>query len=118
MVYHSQEEGFTKIPNKILEVLPQLKLTVYELKVILVIIRKTNGWNKEADWISLSQFYEATGILKPNISRSLKNLEQRNIIIRNNRQIGLQINVDKWIQKPQRLRNNRVTLRNTHKDII
>ena len=101
----------TQIPNEILEALYQKKLTVYELKVLLVIIRKTCGWDKETDWISLSQFYEETGILKQNVSRTLKKLKGRNIIIRNNRYVGLQEDFEKWRQEPQQLRN-------IHRDII
>ncbi len=33
-----------------------------ELKILLVIIRKTKGWNKEFDGISISQFQKFTGI--------------------------------------------------------
>ena len=111
MVNHSREDCFTKIPNKILEALSQTKLTSYEYRVLLFIIRKTYGWNKETDWIALSQFYESTGILKPNISRTLKKLERRNIIIRGDRKhIGLQKDYRRWKQEPQRLRNSRVTV--------
>jgi len=112
MVNYSREEGFTKIPNKILETLYQIKLTVYEYRVLFVIIRKTNGWNKDTDWIALSQFYEGTGILKQNVSRTLNKLERRNIIIRSDhRHIGLQKNVNSWRQEPKQLRN-------IHRDII
>ena len=97
MVNHSREDGFTKIPNKILEALCTTKLTVYEYRILLFIIRKTNGWDRETDWIALSQFYEGTGILKQNVSRTLKKLERRFIIIRkSNHHLGLQKNVEKW----------------------
>lgn len=106
MVNHSREEGFTKIPNKILEALSYTKLTVYEYRVLLFIMRKTYGWKKETDWIALSHFNEGTGILKPNVSRTLKKLERRFIIIRDNRRhVGLQKNINMWREEPQQLRN-------------
>lgn len=110
MVNPSREEGFTKIPNEILDVLSFMKLTAYEYRVLLFIIRKTYGWNKETDWISLSQFSEGTGILKQNISRTLKKLERRFIIIRtSNRHVGLQKNYYKWRKELQRSHNSYAT---------
>ena len=104
MANHRTEDGFTKIPNKILEALCTTKLTIYEYRVLLLIIRKTYGWDKETDWIALSQFYEQTGILKQNVSRTLKKLERRFIIIKNIRQVGLQKNVERWRQEPRQSR--------------
>ena len=111
MANHQKENGFTQIPNEILEALYQTKLTVYEYRVLLFIIRKTYGWDRETDWIALSQFYESTGILKQNVSRTLKKLERRNIIIKSNRHIGIQKTIYACSLEPQQLRN-------TYRDII
>lgn len=113
MTNHRIENNFTKIPNEILEALYETKLTVYEYRVLLFIIRKTYGWNKETDRIALSQFSEGTHIHeKSNVSRTLRKLERRNIIIRkSNHHIGLQKTCYAWRQEPKQLRN-------THRDII
>ena len=112
MANHRNDNGFTQIPNEILEALYQTKLTIDEYRVLLLIIRKTYGWNKETDWIALSKFYEETGILKQNVSRALKKLERRNIIIRkSNHHIGIQKTCYAWRQEPKELCN-------THRDII
>ena len=91
------EDGYTRVANELLEAIARIKLCAYETKVLIFIIRKTYGWNKKTDWIALSQIAENTNILKPNVSRTLRSLKQRNIIIRDNhRQVGLQKDYEKW----------------------
>ncbi|NMB81592.1 MAG: replication protein, partial [Ignavibacteria bacterium] len=60
------ENGFTKIANEILEKLSQTYISANEWQVLIVILRRTYGFNKKSDWISNSQFSEATGIAKSN----------------------------------------------------
>jgi phage replication O-like protein O len=91
------EDGFTKVSNELLEALARTRLCSYESRILIFIIRKTYGWKKKKDWIALSQISEGTNILKPNVSRTLKKLENRNIIIRgDHRHIGLQKDYEKW----------------------
>ncbi|MFC2018857.1 replication protein [Chloroflexota bacterium] len=91
------ENGFTKIPNEILEPLARTKLSPYESRVLLLVLRKTYGWHKELDWISLSQISMGTGIAKPNVCRTIKRLKERNIITRpDSKHIGFQKDCTKW----------------------
>jgi len=63
-----------QIPNQLVdEYLTELNGN--ELKILLVIIRKTKGWNKEFDGISISQFQKFTGIKdERTIRKSIKKL--------------------------------------------
>ena len=63
-----------QIPNQLVdEYLDQLNGN--ELKILLVVIRKTKGWNKEYDGISISQFKQLTGIKdERTIRKSIKKL--------------------------------------------
>jgi phage replication O-like protein O len=71
---------FTAIPNEILDVLlPHLKPS--ELKVLLVIIRKTYGWHKRKDWISINQFVSMTGLSSKSVSSSLQTLEEQHVVL-------------------------------------
>ena len=91
------ENNFTQVPNDILEALARTHLSPYESNVILFIIRKTFGWNKTEDWISLSQIAEGTKIAKPNVCRTLNSLKRRNIIERPDRwHVGLQLDHTFW----------------------
>ncbi len=90
-------QRFTRVPNEILEALARTHLSPYESKIIFFIIRKTYGWNKTEDWISLSQIVEGTGIAKPNVSRTLNSLKRRNIIERPDRwHVGFQLDHTLW----------------------
>jgi phage replication O-like protein O len=72
---------FTRIANKILDILASVNLTGSELRVVLFIIRKTYGYNKKEDLISLSQIKEGTEISKRNIIYILQNLEAKKILM-------------------------------------
>ncbi|MEE6030655.1 replication protein [Avibacterium paragallinarum] len=50
-----------QLPNSVVDDLIR-DLTGSELKCYLVIVRKTKGWNKEYDAISISQLMEVTGL--------------------------------------------------------
>lgn len=77
-----EQEGFTKIPNEILEEMARSPVFCHRTRILVAILRKTAGWNKVEDWISLSQFEGITGIEKPNVCRALKQLLQAKIIIK------------------------------------
>lgn len=76
------ENGYTKISNEILDQLIRIKINSDALKVSLFVIRKTYGFNKKQDRISLSQFVLATQLKKSVICRALTRLNNMNIIIR------------------------------------
>jgi phage replication O-like protein O len=69
------------IPNDVLDALVKYRVPGEEMKCLLFIIRKTLGWNKKSDHISISQFHQATEINKSNIIRALRRLELKNLII-------------------------------------
>lgn len=51
------------------------------VKLYLVIVRKTRGWGKEMDSISLSQFEKFTGKSRPTVVSALKELIKHGIVI-------------------------------------
>ena len=74
------ENGYIKIATEIWEALIRYRLSGEEMKCLMFIIRKTYGWHKKQDEISLSQFIEATGMAKSSVCRAIKNLKTKNII--------------------------------------
>lgn len=76
----------TPVPNLIFDTfLPSLNKS--ELKVLLVIIRQTNGWidrrtgkRKQFDWIASSQFERKTGLKKRIISIAIDSLVNKGLI--------------------------------------
>lgn len=93
------ENGFTKIANEILEKLSQTYISANEWQVLIVILRRTYGFNKKSDWISNSQFSEATGIAKSNVTRVLNRLEKKRIVIRTDNTLSFNKNYAEWEDK-------------------
>lgn len=83
----SELSRITPVPNAVFdEFLPRLKLA--ELKILLVVIRQTLGWEdkqnengrKHQDWISSSQMRKKTGCSERAISTAIESLARKNII--------------------------------------
>jgi phage replication O-like protein O len=71
--------NYTQTPNDLFdEMLPDMGLS--ELKVVLVIIRKTKGWHKERDRISLSQLMKLTGLSRQGVLDGILRAMQRGIV--------------------------------------
>jgi len=79
MTFKLPAPNYTQVPNIFLdEWLP--KLTPVETKVLFVIMRKTFGWHKIRDQISLSQLEKSTGSLRQAILKATKSLQEKNLI--------------------------------------
>jgi len=90
-------EGYIPIPNSIFDKYLG-ELTSSEFSVLMAIIRKTWGWNKTEDRISVSQISTATNLTNKTIINSLKVLEQKKIIStkkRHNRTTKIRLRLDK-----------------------
>ena len=71
--------NFTQTPNALFdEWLP--KLGMAELKVLMVIMRKTFGWHKVRDRISLSQLQKITGLERTHVCKGIKGLIEKQLI--------------------------------------
>ena len=80
---------FTRIHNDILGALAKSHLTGQEIRILLFLLRKTYGWNKKEDAISLSQFAEGIGIKhSQKVVSILSGLLSKKIIYRN-KKVGL-----------------------------
>jgi len=74
------ENGYLKIANEIVDFLCRYRIPGEEMLCLWVIIRKTYGWNKKADYISLTQFEQLTELKRANVIRALKSLQSKNIV--------------------------------------
>ena len=73
--------NYTQSPNIVYdEWLPHL--TFVELKVLMVIIRKTFGWHKIRDRISISQLVKSTGSTDTNVVKAANSLQKRGLILK------------------------------------
>ncbi|PHI40996.1 hypothetical protein CBG46_10045 [Actinobacillus succinogenes] len=68
-------------PNAIVDELMR-HLTGVEFKCYSLVVRKTTGWGKDCDAISISQFVEFTGAGKTQVIDACKSLVDRGLFIR------------------------------------
>ena len=74
------EDGYIRIANELFDAVLK-KLTSYRhIKVVLAILRKTYGYQKKEDDITISQLAELTGIHRNNVGAAIKELEQMRVI--------------------------------------
>lgn len=73
---------YTRIPNKILEALysEDIRFTSRQFKVLLFIIRRTYGWNKYAEYISLSSMAKAINVKRPNVCNAVSDLRKMGVL--------------------------------------
>lgn len=92
------ENGFTKIANELLIALARHNLSPYEFRVLMAVIRKTYGWSKKEDFISVSQIQEITNLDRRNVSRAKKSLIKKKIlIITDKTMLAFNKNYDDWL---------------------
>lgn len=82
------EHGFTRIANELLEALARIRVPGEARQVLDTILRKTYGYSKKEDAVSLSQFHLATGLSKSHICDALKKLKAMNLITENGNDIA------------------------------
>ena len=102
MVVNPQlENGYTQIANELIEALARFNLSPYESRLLWYIARKTYGYQKKTDAISLGQFALGTGIPVSNVIRTLKKLENRHFITKSKDfyicEYGINKHYDQWL---------------------
>ena len=65
--------GFTAVPNIILDSCSRL-LSPNEFLILMLIVRKTVGWHKSIDTISLTQFMKCTNLSRNTCIKAIKKL--------------------------------------------
>ena len=111
------ENNFTKIANEIMDSLAKIRIPGQARQILDFIIRKTYGWNKKTDMISLSQFVKGTGLSKVAVCKGINKLLQMQIIVKKGSATslftqkgndiaityGFQKNFDKWLPLPKKV---------------
>lgn len=96
----SIENGYSRLANELIEKLACTKLGGREFRLLCVVIRKTYGYGKSEDWISLSQMADMAHLDKANCSRLVDALVKRRILtIRkrgHDRLLSINTQIDQW----------------------
>jgi phage replication O-like protein O len=92
----------TNIPAHLLDAIMLYPFTKQQLKVLLLIIRKTYGFGKKTDDIAFSVYEKLTGIARTHVSLTLKQLEEDNVITKERAKYGFKVGVKKNFKKWRR----------------
>lgn len=69
------------VDNDVFSALIHARLSGVEYQIVLLVIRKTWGYKKKEDWISLTQFQEETGAKRSYICRAIRRLVTCGILV-------------------------------------
>lgn len=74
------ENGHFNLANELAEVFGRKRLSGVEWQILWTILRKTYGWHKKEDKISLSQFSASTDLPRQAIQKALNKLVASKVI--------------------------------------
>lgn len=75
------EDGYMRISIEIIDRFKKLHLSGNEWQIVWVVLRKTWGWGKKTDTISLSQFQEESGLSRPSVTEALRKLVGKKVLV-------------------------------------
>lgn len=75
------ENGFVGINNENAEQFAKLHLSGNEWQVLWVVLRKTWGWQKKDDAISLTQFQKHTNLSRPSIKEAIDKMVGKKVLV-------------------------------------
>lgn len=91
------EKGYTRIANEILEHLSFAGINGSEYRILLVVIRKTYGFNKKKDKISISQFEKSTKMKHKQAVRTINSLVSKRILLKEENTYKFNKNWEEWV---------------------
>lgn len=97
MASPQKENGYTAIANELLEKIVCAPVNGSEMRIFLFVIRKTYGFNKKEDRISLSQFSIACGMKRANVCETLKSLVVKRLLLKTKYGYKPNKNYDEWV---------------------
>jgi phage replication O-like protein O len=104
--------GHVDIPNEVMEKLAKTRIPGEARQVLDFILRKTWGWHKNHEWLSLDDFRKGTGLNKPHIYWGIKRLLEMNLITRKTgtkkgnefqARYGIQNHFENWKPGPKKV---------------
>ena len=99
------ENGYLRIANELYEAILKFQFSKRELLVVLSIIRKTYGYGKKKDDISLSQITNMTNIRPEHVSRTVNHLSVIKVLLKQQGKYSQNIELNKkygeWLVLPK-----------------
>lgn len=103
-----KENGHVDIANSIMDAFARTRIPGQARQILDFILRKTYGWKKKTDFISLSQFCAGTGLKKTHVVRAVHLLEKMNLIVTQKgngiaKEYGLNKHFETWNPYPKKV---------------
>lgn len=92
------EEGYTEVANRLMEALARAHLTGLEHRIVWFLLRRTYGYHRKEDTISLSQWETGTDTTRGSVSQALQGLLTRNVIYRHRDGMSWAYGFNKYIE--------------------
>lgn len=89
------EDGFTRIANELLEAIILFKFSERQYKILFALIRKTYGFNKTNDEISLSQLSTVCNLPVNHVSTVISQLVSINVVIKSQGKYANNLKINK-----------------------
>ena len=100
------ENGYLRVANELFDAVLKFPFTKRQLLIVLAVIRKTYGYGKKSDDMSLSQIEEITGVARPHCSPTINDLAEMKVLLKRSGQYGQVIGLNKkyseWEVLPKR----------------
>lgn len=103
------EDGYTRIANELLDAILRYPFSKRELNIVLAVIRKTYGFNKKADDMTLTQLADLTGMHLPHVSEAVAALSGKNVLLKREGKYGYVLGLNKKHSTWNAYRNGNVT---------
>lgn len=75
------ENGYVKVANELVEQFGMYHFSGNEWMILWTVFRKTWGWNKKEDKISLTQFENSTRLSRPSVKEALDKLVGKRVLV-------------------------------------
>lgn len=89
------EDGYTRIANELLDAILRYPFSKRELNIVLAVVRKTYGYNKKSDDMTLTQLAELASIDLAHVSRTVAALVEKNVLLKQQGRYGYIIGINK-----------------------
>lgn len=100
------ENGHVRIANELLDALLAFGLSGRQLHVVMIVLRKTYGYNKKHDDMSAAQIGAACGVSRNHVTETLNQLQEMHVITKRAGEYGCVIGINKhheqWIASPKK----------------
>lgn len=98
------ENGYVRIANDLLDAILRFPFSKRELLIVMAVIRKTYGYGKKSDDMTMTQLAELTGIQRSHVGETVKELEAKNVFLIRDGEYGKIIAIHKhyklWKEVP------------------